>query len=247
MTAGVDLAAEAGGTALAIIEWHDSRAVLVELRCGVTDDAIVEATRGVSKIGIDCALGWPREFVDFLVQHSHVESASAAVDGGMEWRRRLAYRETDRQTRERTGRWPLSVATDRLGMTALRAAGLLSRLEKAGLNDDRSGEGTVVEVYPAASLRLWGLHAPGYKTSLDARAVLFAALVQAAPWFDFGEKTDLMVEASDAFDAVIASFAARSAALGLSTTPDGDVRKLAQVEGWIALPTQPLSSLMREL
>lgn len=243
-TAGVDLAAEPAGTALAIVEWRDSRAVLVELSCGVGDDVIVAAAAGMSKIGIDCALGWPREFVDFLVQHSRVTDSHSDVDGGMQWRRRLAYRETDRQVREVTGRWPLSVATDRLGVTALRAAGLLSRLGQAGVNVDRSGEGAIAEVYPAASLRLWGLHTPGYKTSREAREVLLSAVLQAAPWIEFGDEAELMVESSDAFDAVIAAFAARSAALGLSTVPDEELREQAQIEGWIALPTQPISSLV---
>lgn len=244
LTAGIDLAAEPAGTALAIVEWHDSRAVLIELSCGVADDAIVHATTGVAKIGIDCALGWPREFVDFLVQHSQLTDSRPDVDGGMDWRRRLAFRETDRQVREITGRWPLSVATDRLGVTALRAAGLLSRLGKAGVNVDRSGGGAIAEVYPAASLRLWGLHTPGYKTSREAREILLEALLQVAPWIDLGDEAERMVESSDAFDAVIAAFAARSAALGLSTVPDEECRQQAQIEGWIALPTQPISSLV---
>lgn len=246
-TAGVDLAAEPAGTALAILEWDASRASLIDLRRGVTDDIIVSAALGMQKIGIDCALGWPREFVEFLVQHgqsAHTPGASSEVDGGMEWRRRLAYRETDRQAREITGRWPLSVATDRLGVTALRAAGLLSRLAAAGVDVDRSGQGSVVEVYPGASLRLWSLHTAGYKTSKDARAELLHALRDAAPWLDLGDWAELMVESSDAFDAVIAALAARSSAIGLSTAPTEEHLAQAQVEGWIALPTSPLGALI---
>jgi predicted nuclease with RNAse H fold len=243
-TAGVDLAAEPAGTALAILEWDASRASLIDLKCGVTDDIIVSAAPGIQKIGIDCALGWPREFVEFLVQNDRVVQTPNVLDGGMEWRRHLAYRETDRQTREVTGRWPLSVATDRLGVTALRAAGLLSRLAAAGVDVDRSGQGSVVEVYPGASLRLWSLHTVGYKTSKDAREMLLRALHAAAPWLDLGDWAELMVDSSDAFDAVIAALAARSAALGLSTAPTEEHREQAQVEGWIALPTSPLGSLI---
>lgn len=243
-TAGVDLAAEPAGTALALLEWHDHHARLVELSCGVSDETIVDATNGVTKIGIDCALGWPREFVDFLVQHSALAAEHVDIDGGMQWRRRLSYRETDRHVREVTGRWPLSVATDRLGVTALRAAGLLSRLGRAGVDVDRSGQGTVVEVYPGASLRLWGFDTMGYKTSMDAREALLRVVLEAAPWLDLGAHQDMMVTSSDAFDAVIGSLAARSSALGLSTAPPESLRALAQVEGWIALPTQPLGRLI---
>lgn len=243
-TAGVDLAAEPAGTALAVIEWQRTRAVLTHLSCGVSDGNIVEATTCAAKIGIDCALGWPVEFVDFLVQHSQLTDEVAEIDGGMQWRRRLAYRETDRHVREITGRWPLSVATDRLGVTALRAAGLLSRLGQAGVNVDRSGQGTVVEVYPGASLRLWGVHIAGYKASPDARETLVRSLQQTAPWLEFGEWAELMTTSADALDAVIAALAARSAALGMSTQPDEHLRAQAKIEGWIALPTQPLVSLV---
>lgn len=229
---------------MAVIHWQRSRAVLSELTCGVSDEVIVEASTDVSKIGIDCALGWPRDFVNFLVQHSQATDAPGEIDGGMDWRRQLSYRETDRHVREFTGRWPLSVATDRLGVTALRAAGLLSRLGKAGVDIDRAGQGTVVEVYPGASLRLWGLPTTGYKTSPEARATLVRALMDMAPWIELGSQENTMIESADALDAVVAAFAARSAALGLSTQPAEELLTQAQIEGWIALPTQPLSSLM---
>jgi hypothetical protein len=72
-------------------------------------------------------------------------------------RRRLAYRATDRAVREATGLQPLSVAADRIGLTAMRAAGLLAGLATAGQPVDRTGSGIVLEVYPAASLYSWGL------------------------------------------------------------------------------------------
>ena len=50
--------------------------------------------------------------------------------------------------RERTGLTPLSVAADRIGLTAMRAAGTLSRLAAEGRPVDRAGNGIVVEVYP---------------------------------------------------------------------------------------------------
>ncbi len=48
-----------------------------------------------SKSGIDCPLGWPREFIQFVSFHQdgHVEIEPGAVPS--EWRRRLAYRVTD--------------------------------------------------------------------------------------------------------------------------------------------------------
>ncbi len=243
LTAGVDLAAEPRGTALAIVDWTSSSATLVDLQLGITDKPIVEAASQVDKLGIDCALGWPQEFVKFMSQQADSYLTGHIFDGGMEWRRRLAYRETDRHVREVTGRWPLSVSTDRLGLTAMRCAGLLSRLSSSGVEIDRSGAGLVAEVYPGASLRLWGLNTTGYRTSEDLRAELLSTLKSQAPWFDPGDAEDLMISSCDAFDAVIAAFAARAVALGKYVAPEATQSGLAHVEGWIALPEGQLQDL----
>jgi predicted nuclease with RNAse H fold len=244
LTAGVDLAAENKGTALAVIDWAAAQATLVELHLGVADDQIVDAAARVSKIGIDCAFGWPDEFVNFVTGHAaHVRNPSGP-EGGMAWRRTLAYRETDRDVREKTGRWPLSVSTDRLGLTAMRCAGLLARLDERGIPVDRAGYGIVVEVYPGASLRLWGLDTTGYRTERLNRERLLREIGEAAPWLNLADFSDQMVASADAFDAVIASLAARSAFLGRATSPPSALLDRARREGWIALPTGTIGELI---
>jgi len=245
LTAGVDVAAEPRGTALAIVEWADNTARLAELTLNVADDVIVEAAIRADKIGIDCALGWPIEFVDFVVDHAKTDTPPSPVDGGMEWRRRLAYRETDRHIRARTGRWPLSVSTDRLGLTAMRTAGLLARMAASGIDVDRSGFGDVVEVYPGATLRWWGCDTQGYRTARAPRETLLASLQQRAPWLEVALFADMMVSSADAFDAVIAALCARAAALGLVERPPDQIVERARVEGWIAFPTGPLGDLLQ--
>ena len=245
LTIGVDLAAEPKGTAVAGIDWADMRAKLVSLRLGATDDDIVEASRSADKIGIDCALGWPDKFVDFVVNHRAFNHAVSHEFGAMDWRRDLSYRETDRRVREATGRWPLSVATDRLGVTALRCAGLMERLGAAGVVIDRAGLGGVVEVYPAGSLKIWGFDTAGYRASTDSRSALLDAISSKAPWIDFSDFRGLMVDSCDAFDAVIASLAARAAATGSATLPADDDLAIARVEGWIALPHRDMEGLLR--
>jgi predicted nuclease with RNAse H fold len=247
LTAGVDLAAEDKGTALAVIDWSGRAATLTALSLGVGDAAIADAATAVDKLGIDCAFGWPDEFVSFMVAHADHESVDApAVDGGMDWRRTLAYRETDREVRAKTGRWPLSVSTDRLGLTAMRCAGLLGRIQARGVDVDRSGRGVVVEIYPGASLRLWGFDTAGYRVSAEARESLLAQVLDAAPWLDLNGHADLMVRSGDAFDAVIAALASRSAVLGHSDAPRPEQLARARREGWVALPTQPLAALAPE-
>ena len=137
----------------------------------------------------------------------------------------------------------LSVSTDRLGLTAMRCAGLLARLGTHGVDVDRSGAGRIAEVYPGASLRLWGFDTQGYRTSTEARKILLAALRSEAAWFEPGDFEKSMIESCDAFDAVIASLAARAAALGRYQQPREDQLAQAATEGWIALPQGPLNSL----
>ncbi|MBC7762479.1 MAG: DUF429 domain-containing protein [Candidatus Saccharibacteria bacterium] len=241
-TAGVDLAAEPKGTALAVIDWTDARAFLSELHLGVADEIIVRTAGTVDKLGIDCAFGWPDEFVQFVVAHSSGDLPG--VDGGMAWRRTLAYRETDREVRKITGRWPLSVSTDRLGLTAMRCAGLLSRISAAGIPVDRAGSGVVAEIYPGASLRLWGFSTTGYRTDAARRSHLLAEIQDAAPWLDLGPHAPHMITSADAFDAVIAALAARSAALGFYEPPAPAMLDRARREGWIVLPNGPLAELL---
>jgi predicted nuclease with RNAse H fold len=266
--AGVDLAAEAAGTALAVLNVSGAAVALESLQLGVDDETIVRATRDVELIGIDCAFGWPRDFVDFVSRHSAaVEPRAAAggvqpagptaalagasdptvlpATGDLAWRRRLAFRETDRVVTELTGARPLSVATDRLGMTALRCAVLLQRIRADGRVVDRSGEhpSAVVEVYPAMALRVWGIARPGYKAATDARLALIADLERAAPWLGLGEHRALMATSADALDAVLAALVALAHGRGASIRPEPHQRALAEVEGWIAIPTVSIDQL----
>jgi len=244
ITAGIDLAAEPKGTALALIDWSDRSGKLIDLQVGVADSVIVEDVSNAGKIGIDCALGWPMEFVDFVSNHNDPNAKSHQVEGGMDWRRRLSYRETDRAVRAKTGRWPLSVSTDRLGLTAMRCAGLLGRLEKTGIQIDRSGAGVVAEVYPGATLRVWGFDTTGYRKSVDERKRLLNQILEQANWLDTSSFASLMLESCDAFDAVIAALASRAAFLGLSEPPTQSQMSQARIEGWIALPVGKISELI---
>ncbi|EWM62973.1 MULTISPECIES: DUF429 domain-containing protein [Micromonospora] len=245
-TLGVDLAAANERTAMAAIEWLPDRAVVRDLLLGINDAQIVEASRHADKTGIDCPFGWPAPFVAFVVAHQagHVTTV-ADVEGGA-WRRELAYRLTDEVVRDKTGIVPLSVAADRIGHAAFRCAGLLSMLAADGQDVDRCGDGRAVEVYPAAALNRWGLTHRGYKGR--RRKVqpgdIVTALSNAAPWLEFGAFEALARRSHDAFDAVIASLAARAAATGRVNGPNDEQRPLARSEGWIALPTSPLRVLI---
>ncbi|PPF79912.1 DUF429 domain-containing protein [Pseudoclavibacter sp. RFBJ3] len=242
-TVGVDLAAEPTRTALAAIEWGADTARVAELRLGIHDADIVDLSVDATSIGIDCAFGWPVEFVEFVTAHAG-RATGARTHSGIDLRRRLAYRNTDRVVRERTGRWPLSVSTDRLGMTAIHCAELLEAFESTGEEVDRSGGGRFAEVYPAAALRAWGLLTPGYKTKPEARVLAAAALLDALPWLETTDEQRLLLGRSDdALDALAASLNARAHALGKTLPVAPDLLDAAKVEGWVALPTCSIAEL----
>ena len=240
-TVGVDLAAQAKHTAVAVVDWDAGAARLADVEIPADDDVVLRRSVGADKVGIDCPLGWPEPFVEFL--RAHRAGAPATVP---EWRS-LAYRRTDAHVRAVTGLTPLSVATDRIGLTAMRAARLEGRLAGCGHDVRRDGGGLIVEVYPAAGLKLWVLPHNRYKGRANhgALGMLVDALLGAAPWLKLGEHERTCRLSDHAFDALVAALLARAAARGLTMAPDDGDQGTAATEGWIALPTGALDDLVR--
>jgi predicted nuclease with RNAse H fold len=153
LTVGVDLAAEPANTAVVRMRWAVTGADVEALVVGADDMLLVQEIAAADKAGIDCPLGWPRRFVAFIGEHQAGAFVAPVDVAGKDWRRGLAFRETDLVTRSLTGLVPLSVSADRIGLAAMRCAGLLGSLAAAGQPVDRAGAGVVVEVYPAAALK----------------------------------------------------------------------------------------------
>lgn len=237
LTVGVDLAAEARKTYAARLRWDAGAATVVDLVGRADDDAIVALARDADRVGLDCPFGWPTPFVEFVAAHRAGDVPPQ--DGApLEWRRRLAYRETDLAVTRSTGLRPLSPSADLIGHVTMRAAALLPRLGVGAT--DRDGSGRAVEAYPAAALKQWGLPHRGYKGTANVAALQasVSALHAAAPWLDLGAFETLCRTCDDAFDAVIAALIARAAACGLTAVPDDTQRAAARVEGWIAVPVE---------
>jgi predicted nuclease with RNAse H fold len=245
-TVGIDLAAEASRTAVATVEWHAGEAVLVDLALGVEDAALLAAIGAADKAGVDCPLGWPDPFVAFLNAH-HLGHVPAGASG-LDWRRTLSKRATDLHVARVAGVVPMSVSADRIAAVAMRAAGLLGALAAAGTPVDRV-DGVVVEAYPAAALKRWGLPHRSYKRAENQPALgaLVDALLAALPALHLPAEQDALCRASDdALDAVVCALIARAAALGLTDAPPPELRALADREGWIAVPGCSLRDLLDE-
>jgi hypothetical protein len=235
LTVGVDLASQPARTAACQVRWVNDRAEVEELKVGVDDDRILELARLGDKLGIDVPLGWPDAFVTSVTAHH----AGRAWPGSSQ--RSLCFRETDRLVHRETRRPPLSVSSDRIAIPAMRAAAVLSVLAASGMLVDRAGRRVVVEVYPAAALRRWGLPASGYKgrDRQDQRRGLIQQLLARAVCLRPSAVVMAQCEADDnALDALIAALVARAAACGLCEPVPAEALPLAEKEGWIALPAE---------
>jgi hypothetical protein len=126
MTVGVDLSVQPRKTGVAWIDWSPSGARVRDLVVGATDDLITRAVMEADKAGIDCPLGWPEKFVEFISAHHTGNVIVPAEVAGPAWQSTLAYRVTDKAVHDTTHLMPLSVAADRIAYTAMRCARLLA-------------------------------------------------------------------------------------------------------------------------
>jgi predicted nuclease with RNAse H fold len=230
-TLGIDFAAQPKNTAVCQIEWGCATATVSELVCDVDDDQICRGIERVDKAGLDVPLGWPVAFVQAIRSHSEGRTWPHATS------HELRFRATDRFVQRRTRHWPLSVSTDLISVAAMRAASVLARLDQPV---DRAGKGKVVEVYPAAALRIWGFEANKYKGKdrADNRCALLQSILESTnAWLRVSDSHNRLCEYSDnALDALIAALVARASACNLvEPIPEGMAPE-AEVEGWIALP-----------
>ena len=248
---GIDLAAQPKATGLVVLsrktEGEEQHKWVADLPLGpATDECLIDLGSQVDVIGVDAPLGWPEPFVQAVLAHQSFEPWP-----GTENRRPLTHRRTDDHVRDLGWGQPMSASADRLGSVAMRCA-LLQRewAKRWGAAAERDGSGRLIEVYPAAALRVWGISQPGYKggtkaaadPARTARNKIFAAVRTATEsWLDLVAVSDKCVDSDHTLDALISAIIALAAQSNATSCPKSaeDV-KLAKTEGWIHVPIRPL-------
>jgi predicted nuclease with RNAse H fold len=227
VTLGVDFAAQPDKTAACIVRWQNGKADASVPELGVDDERLIMLAADADKVGVDVPFGWPRAFVKAVSSH---QQRNPWPDNTT---RDLSFRAMDHYIWQQTQKWPLSVSTDRIGITAFRAAGLFSHIGTTS-PVDRGGKGKFIEVYPAAALRRWGLKP---ETRQNTPSLCAALVERTKKWLRLGKDARAMCEKNrDALDSIIATLVARGVALGLCDQIPPEFAEAAEVEGWIALP-----------
>lgn len=244
---GIDLAAQPRNTGLvelfATVEDGRWRAAVPD-DVG-TDEHLVDLGTRADLVGVDAPLGWPIDFVQAVRAHEAREPWPGTAN-----RRTLTHRRTDDVVRDHGRGNPMSASADLLGHVAMRCA-LLQRdwAKRWGAPAPRDGSGRLVEVYPAASLRAWGLPERGYKgpsgESGRARATIVDGLADATePWLDVTSVRSACIDSDHVLDALVAALSALATHVGASHGPESvEDHHCAVLEGWIHVPDRPLTEI----
>jgi hypothetical protein len=182
-------------------------------------------------------LGWPVLLGEALPAHQAGQRLIGEPD-------RLFHRQTDDFVRAEIGKNPLEVGADRIARTAVSTLTMLERIRVAigqeiplAWNPSLSEGVFAIEVYPAGTLRAYGLPSSGYKKPGQA-ARRDSLISQISSLFSngLGAQRTLLLDSADALDAVVCTISGADFLRGEVLLPNvhPEVRRK---EGWIWVRT----------
>lgn len=235
---GIDCAAKSRNVGIALADTDGEAADVRQVLAGIREPWeqvalwLVESEQD-TLIAIDAPLGWPQPLAATLQDHR--AGSRMARDSNDLFRRA-----TDKHIRERTGKQPLDVGADRIARTAhaaLAGVDLLARKTSLPMPLAWSPQDlrrtSVIEVYPAATLKSHGLPFSGYKDPgrTEHRLTRSAIVSGMSSVRLTGACLSTVLENADALDAVACVLAARDFVRGECMSPVD--HGLAVREGWI--------------
>ncbi len=184
-------------------------------------------------VAVDVPFGWPRPFMEALSCYRIGDALDLP-------REQYRLRATDFWIKENIPPLqPLSVSTDKLGSTSIVGTKLLRALDNEGFRlSPRSAvpSAAVVEVYPAASLRAWGLAHKNIETPtmLETLRKAFKLAIEDAD-------REILLRSRHCLDALVSALTAREYADGNTFYPPKYIPdETIEIEGWIHVPSRSL-------
>lgn len=241
-TIGIHFAAPSSQKWMAVVRWERDAAELVYLdRIGHYLE-LADVVNTYELVGIDCALGWPRAFTEFVNSYA-AKGSGAAHAYPSPIAPQFRYRLTDQIVMHTLPGLRLSSPVSSGAATAtLQCAHVIAKKDyPPSAFGGPPDAGNVIEVSPQASLGQWEMPYQGYKAS-KGRSLLHKMVttmvkdplgpqVNLGPWFDTCRTN------SHAFEALIAALTARAVALDRAIKPRNSAEvEAAMDEGWIWLP-----------
>ena len=248
---GVDFSTTPTQTELARATVFDaSEAVVHEVRTASRGRSRIEVVAAwvrkacagmLALIALDAPLGWPDAMrSDPFTSHSAGRPLQVCADP-------LFSRETDRQIRIRFDKRPLEVGANLIARTAHGALQFLREMNTeingraepplplACSPRDLQHGSRVIEVYPAATLKSYGISTGSYKKRGEAGRSAHEAMIKALRTQGSTFESDVKDIAGNdnKVDVAVCVLAGWDFLAGRAMAPDNTTRKLAEREGWI--------------
>jgi hypothetical protein len=236
---GIDCAVQDKNVGLALATFDGGEAHIDLVAVGVKEGSVVDIVadwisgNSPALLALDAPLGWPKGLRQALRGHKAGKPIRVEPD-------KMFRRETDLFVKCKFGKTPLDVGADRIARTAHRALELLHKLRaRTGQEIPLAWKPSMIsrtcaiEVYPAGTLKVHGIGAPGYKEkdAQDARLSLLGQLKGKLSLPSDPSSLKYLQSNADALDAAICVLAGVDFLRGEAYEPDD--LKLAKKEGWI--------------
>ncbi|MCP1727386.1 hypothetical protein J2T60_001351 [Natronospira proteinivora] len=237
---GVDCATAPEKTGLALACPGQERWQLIEACNGAHLSPVARLSQWLALferplICLDAPLGWPRDLGRALADHRAGEAMTASADA-------LFHRRCDRFIQAQTGCRPMEVGANFIARTARAALSLLAALRQESgrrlpllWHPGAGEEGGVIEVYPAATLRVHGLPWKRYKPAAQQALrdeIMNGWSEQLKPPAARSTAAQAMLAQADVLDAAHCCLAGLDFIEGRAMAPPQLDEDLA-VEGWI--------------
>lgn len=229
---GVDYSKDIKKRGLSIASIKENKLVFEYI--GLYSESIINNVfreSGVKLMAIDAPLGWPISLSENLINHK--AGNFIAEDSN-----RMFRRETDRIVKEVTDKQSLDVGADKIARTAHGALETIQEIRKKfeidlpiTWNYECIDESSVIEVYPAVTLKQGGIRFEGYKkkVNIDERREIADRLLNVCNFSN--EQRELAINDDNILDSIVCVLAGFDFINGKCLEPLNI--DLAQKEGWI--------------